>query len=416
MSRAQCGLDSGAQCRHELIVRPYDTLSSVALDGRHQAGRRGHPKIRLEEDVLEALQRPLIDSPRTATPTSVSARSLMRAQIDRRGPSVARPNSLATSAQSGPSAPDPFGAQSDDEQHVDPPECPEPGRRAGQHGSVHLADAKTGVRGSHSRDAFTTSRAAPPVVRTSYSPAGRAGVSTGPPPGGKRSRSESGVVVPAPNHHHRDHTVGDRAAPPANRITFPDECVREHGRPQVSTLAGQPVEDAAPERCVGVGARAASEVPPPQSARRHDDDSPTSARAAHDRDPAIEPTGATNLDSLPIPGGAVASTSTGARLSQATPASAAVKGDGGAPVAYHSSSDGVDGGTMSPSDPRVARRGGPKMPVSPCTMTTGAADTAWRTSASLTGASVPSTRHCPGATRKNPRVGSAKAPRSTLRA
>ena len=42
---------------------------------------------------------------------------------------------------------------------------------------------------------------------------------------------------------------------------------------------------------------------------------------------------------------------------------------------------------------------------------TGASRTAWRTSASATGVSAPSTRHSPGATRKKPRVGMPSAPR-----
>jgi len=78
---------------------------------------------------------------------------------------------------------------------------------------------------------------------------------------------------------------------------------------------------------------------------------------------------------------------------------AGASGEGGASAAYHSPSLAL-AGTTSARGPLVAVRGGPNAAVSPWRIATGASRNAARTSASEMGASEPSTRHAPGATRR----------------
>ena len=168
----------------------------------------------------------------------------------------------------------------------------------------------------------------------SYTPAASGGVSATPVSPAKRRRRVSGREAPParerrrwPSSRARCRGASARARPA--RIHAVAGCAARTSR----RVAGQPVEDRAPQRGERVGAPAAAELPAPQAggARRP----PRGAASTSPTPAAVRPSGARAATS-PRPTrrrAAPGPASTGGSESHGSPPSAASSGDGGAPTA-----------------------------------------------------------------------------------
>src|SRR5689334_20814677 len=70
---------------------------------------------------------------------------------------------------------------------------------------------------------------------------------------------------PPGRQRHAHEGVGARAAPPADILSLTQHRILWNGATLVSPFGGEPVEDAPPERGVGISAGSPSETPPPEA-------------------------------------------------------------------------------------------------------------------------------------------------------
>src|SRR6185437_2894266 len=217
------------------------------------------------------------------------------------------------------------------------------------------------TRGRSSRDGFTTSTAAPPVTRTSYTPGVIGSVCATVAPAPKRSVSESSRAVPRRRSTTR--TTLSLAAPvprrqrtgsPARTTPSAGMAARGSGRSALNQ-----------SNILPHSATNASALAPPLNCHRQNPDAlTTTSRRPLSDPPAIAARRSywrarATVSASHSPVGARSDTVIGGRLSHTIPASAPAIGDGGASMAYHSPVVSADG-TTSAREPVIAVRGGPK--------------------------------------------------------
>src|SRR6185312_5890493 len=217
------------------------------------------------------------------------------------------------------------------------------------------------TRGRSSREGFTTSTAAPPVTRTSYTPDVIGSVCATVAPAPKRSVSESSRAVPRRRSTTRTTLSFDAADPRRQRTASPARTTPSAGvaaRGSGRSALNQP--NILPHKATN-----ASALAPPRNCHRQNPDAlTTTTRRPCTVPPAIAGRRSYCLARATVsashsPLGARGDTVIGGRLSHTMPASAPAIGDGGASIAYHSPVVSADG-TMSASEPVIAVRGAPK--------------------------------------------------------
>src|SRR6185312_8251410 len=270
----------------------------------------GTPKSDSSSSSSSFSSDPGLTPPRTSTPTSMRAMSLMRRQSVRRGRSSLRRRMRMTNAESRVSSPqplpqathaaqDPLRAQQCESEQVRPPVFPEARTRARLGRAAHRAACHPGcARQQLARRIDHEHRRAsvdPDVVdaRGQRIAFGNIGI----PGEAEPYRIRASRTTPfEPDNHH-----GVRAGPtvPANRLAGTHHALRGKGCAQIGAFGSEPVKYTAPHGRERVGARAAAELPAPETGRTHDHDAAT-RRGAHDDRLSLEFTCTRDEQSAPL--------------------------------------------------------------------------------------------------------------------